>query len=297
MPQQMRFGLGAGRMIAAIHFCVSCVTGLSTASVAPTVELNSPRGGETWATGSYHAIQWNKDRVWILGGGTYDTPTTKTRQLLNDVWSSADGVNWTGHEAAPWQPRQYHAVAVFDDRMWVLGGWSNGDRNDVWYSADGANWYRLNRTPWPERHAASVFVHDKALWIAAGSAMSSDAWRLRRDPTARLDPATDRKVAYVEVALDGLDSRRAHIYDTESPDLSPYPLDLVESERIPTQVYARTFGLNILDPAEKNMYAEMRVDDAGNIRFEKWVDGGEGLKIVVDNQTRPVLITIKWNAK
>src|SRR5690606_15232583 len=24
-------------------------------------------------------------RIWILGGGTYDTPTTPTRQFLNDV--------------------------------------------------------------------------------------------------------------------------------------------------------------------------------------------------------------------
>ena len=35
-----------------------------------------------------------QDRIWMLGGGTYDTPDTPTRQFHNDVWSSADGIHW-----------------------------------------------------------------------------------------------------------------------------------------------------------------------------------------------------------
>ena len=80
----------------------------------------------------------HKDRIWILGGGTYDTPQTHERRFYNDVWSSADGIHWERHlESAPWHPRQYHDVAVFDNQMWVLEGWNKGNRNDVWYSADG----------------------------------------------------------------------------------------------------------------------------------------------------------------
>jgi hypothetical protein len=122
-----------------------------------------------------------QDRMWILGGGTYDTPRTPTRRFYNDVWSSADGVRWERHvEAAPWEPRQYHEVAVFDDRMWVLEGYAKVNRNDVWYSADGVNWYELPNTPWKPRHAASVFVHDGALWMVAGNNMESDVWKLTR---------------------------------------------------------------------------------------------------------------------
>jgi hypothetical protein len=70
-----------------------------------------------------------KDRIWILGGGTYDTPTIPTRKFFNDVWSSADGIAWTRHlESAPWAPRQYHDVAVFDDRLWVLEGYYTASR-------------------------------------------------------------------------------------------------------------------------------------------------------------------------
>jgi hypothetical protein len=238
-----------------------------------------------------------KDRMWVLGGGTYDTPATPTRVFLNDVWSSADGVHWTEHEAAPWNPRQYHSVIVFEDRMWVLGGWHHGDRSDVWYSADGENWYRLNRTPWQPRHAASVFAHDQALLVAAGSAMRPDVWRLRRDPAAKSDelPWAAIKPVPLRVAMDGLEARRAHLYDTESPDRSPYPLDLVVSEAIPTWIFARTFGLSVLDHNGKNTYAQMSVDEAGNVRFQKWVEESKGLKIVVDNESRPAVVTFKWS--
>ena len=119
------------------------------------------------------------DRMWVLGGGTYDTPKVPQRKFFNDVWSSADGVHWECHvTSAPWAPRQYHEVAVFDGRMWVLEGSTRGNRNDVWYSSDGINWYELPGTPWKPRHAASVFVHNQALWMVAGNNMESDVWKL-----------------------------------------------------------------------------------------------------------------------
>ena len=127
-----------------------------------------------------------KGRMWILGGGTYDTPTTPYRRFFADVWSSADGRRWRQDvKEAPWAARQYHEVAVFDNRMWVLEGSHKGgvSRNDVWYSADGVNWCELPNTPWTPRHAASVFVHTRALWILGGSdkgKMGKDVWKLVR---------------------------------------------------------------------------------------------------------------------
>jgi hypothetical protein len=122
-------------------------------------------------------------RMWILGGGTYDTPTTPTRQFLNDVWSSADGVSWRRDTvAAPWRERQYHNVEVFDGRMWVLGGYrqDSGNIAEVWYSADGVNWYE-QETPWRGRHAPSTAHHANALWISCGtsnSGLENDVWKL-----------------------------------------------------------------------------------------------------------------------
>ena len=123
------------------------------------------------------------NRMWILGGGTYDTPATPMRNFYNDVWSSDDGINWEQHIAhAPWAPRQYHEVAAFDDHLWVLEGYAaeSGNRRDVWYSPDGVNWTELPHTPWATRHAGSVFVYDGSLWMVAGNNMEPDAWRLSR---------------------------------------------------------------------------------------------------------------------
>ncbi|MFO0744151.1 MAG: hypothetical protein U1F43_00565 [Myxococcota bacterium] len=56
--------------------------------------------------------------LWLLGGGTYDTPAEPTRRYYDDVWSTADGVTWKEVLAeAPWAPRQYRDVAWFDGRM------------------------------------------------------------------------------------------------------------------------------------------------------------------------------------
>ena len=126
-----------------------------------------------------------QDRLWILGGGTYDTPKIPQRKFFNDVWSTADGVTWKQHvEHAPWPARQYHDVAVFDGRMWVLEGYSPkvGNRKDVWHSDDGVNWYEIPDTPWKPRHAASPFVHDNALWMVVGNNMQPDVWKLVRRP-------------------------------------------------------------------------------------------------------------------
>lgn len=121
-------------------------------------------------------------RLWILGGGTYETPDTPGRTFRNDVWSTSDGIHWSCHTAgAPWTPRQYHQTAVFDDRMWVLAGWNRVNLKDVWYSTDGTDWFEVPDTPWPARHAASVFVYCDALWVVAGSHMASDVWKLERD--------------------------------------------------------------------------------------------------------------------
>ena len=125
-----------------------------------------------------HAV--HAGRMWVLGGGTYDIPAKPERIYYNDVWSSADGVHWERHaESTPWAPRQYHEVAVYDGKMWVMEGCNgdSGNRSDVWYSADGIDWREVP-TPWAPRHAASVCVYDDALWIVAGNNMFPDSWKL-----------------------------------------------------------------------------------------------------------------------
>jgi hypothetical protein len=124
-----------------------------------------------------------KNRIWLLGGGTYNTPKNPERIFYNDVWSSDDGIHWEQHlSSAPWAPRQMLDVAAFDNRMWVLEGWgrTEGNLNDVWYSEDGHQWTEVSGTPWAPRHAGCVFVFENALWMVAGNNLTADVWKLTR---------------------------------------------------------------------------------------------------------------------
>jgi hypothetical protein len=124
-------------------------------------------------------------RMWLVGGGTYDT-SGYPRHYYNDVWSSADGLNWTQATAnAPWTGRQYQSVGVFDNKIWVMAGYNGGTGpggalNDVWYSSDGVSWTNLPNTPWAPRHAPTLFTYNNHMYIAAGTTttVTNEVWRL-----------------------------------------------------------------------------------------------------------------------
>jgi hypothetical protein len=100
---------------------------------------DAPAGPTRWSgRGMASKLVEFQGRMWLLGGGTYDTPDQPVRQYLSEVWSTTDGEAWTQHSSPPWQGRQYHTVEVFDDRLWVIGGCQHTIcNNDAWYSDDG----------------------------------------------------------------------------------------------------------------------------------------------------------------
>ncbi len=73
-------------------------------------------------------------------------------QFFNDVWRSADGVDWEEMtDAAPWEPRAGATTVVQNDRLLLLGGEAGfvcdplpdcvpPYFNDVWSTTDGATW-------------------------------------------------------------------------------------------------------------------------------------------------------------
>jgi len=109
------------------------------------------------------------NKIWVLGG--FDGSN-----YLNDVWCSADGVNWTQATAnAQWAARYGHTSVVLDNDIWVLGG----PQNDVWYSADGESWTKATDSAgWSARiwHASVVF--DSKVWVLGGKGSSpwNDVW-------------------------------------------------------------------------------------------------------------------------
>jgi hypothetical protein len=124
-------------------------------------------------------------QLWIIGGGQYgDSGLGAPSAAYNEVWSSADGVNWTQHANAPWPARRYHNVVVYDGKLFVMAGVDAADDppyNDVWYSADGETWQQLPEAPWVGRHAAAAFVLGDKLFLTTGTATSelNDVWSLQ----------------------------------------------------------------------------------------------------------------------
>jgi hypothetical protein len=117
-------------------------------------------------------------KIWVEGGGACDYS-----RVFNDVWSSADGVNWTqSAKPAEWSARMWPCVATDgDDIVWLAGGYAPTDWNntnglvvryganhaDVWYSRDGSDWKQLKADVGSgladdgglePRHASTCFV-------------------------------------------------------------------------------------------------------------------------------------------
>jgi hypothetical protein len=134
-----------------------------------------------WSPRAYHQAVVHDGKMWVLGGGNY----VPKYHAKNDVWSSADGVNWTrATEKAPWHERLWFSAVTYRGHIWVLGGWSNPpytNHGDVWYSKDGKDWKELKTAAcWKERHEHSAYVFRNKLWVAGGHAkpLNSEVWRL-----------------------------------------------------------------------------------------------------------------------
>jgi hypothetical protein len=104
-------------------------------------------------------------------------------------------------EAAAFPPRDGAGALVYQDRMWLIGGWNPDDKvtnpihsncnNEVWNSPDGKDWTLVrpnthldNRFDpafdWEARHTAGYVVHQGKMWIVGGDPLlghyQSDVW-------------------------------------------------------------------------------------------------------------------------
>ena len=114
--------------------------------------------------------------------------------------AGAPGYRWVEVTAtAAYAARDGAGALVFDNRMWLLGGWNPGDKahfprvcnNEVWSSLDGAIWSLEKPNTflddsfdpsldWEGRHTAGYVVHDERMWIVGGDAVQGhyqhDVW-------------------------------------------------------------------------------------------------------------------------
>lgn len=126
-----------------------------------------------WTPRCAAAIVSFQNKLWILGGTT-DYYYGNKNSLLNDVWCSDDGKNWTlATKNAEWSPRAFHQAVVLNDRIYVMGGGNYDPEywgyNDVWSSSDGVHWQKeTENAQWHERIWFSSVVYGGYMWMIGG---------------------------------------------------------------------------------------------------------------------------------
>ncbi len=136
---------------------------------------SAPFGGRYGSqTLSYNGL------IWLIGGDSGGT-------LKNDVWSSPDGANWTqvlansAGNANQFSPREDFGAVVFNNAMWVIGGWAGTNKNDVWTSTNGTNWTEVTaNASFAPRWGMSTLVYNNNIWLISGASGTS----ANSDPTA-----------------------------------------------------------------------------------------------------------------
>ena len=114
-----------------------------------------------------------KNKIWVIGGITGNS----IDNIPNDVWSSTDGSTWDlVTNNAPWPKRVYHNIVVYNNKIWVIGGFGIDQNNesinfkDAWYSEDGVNWTQATVNAWwsGKRSAYPVVVFKNKIWALGG---------------------------------------------------------------------------------------------------------------------------------
>jgi formylglycine-generating enzyme required for sulfatase activity len=161
---------------------IAAKTGMTDSDVASqTYTINYSSSGFTGFTagGSMPASRYNGPalsyggKLWLIGG-------RGSAGYFNDVLSSPDGANWTSVKAnvaaagtnTHFEKRIGHAAVVFNNKMWVIGGYSGETfayKNDLWHSSDGASWTKAAATaPFNGRAHHSVVVFNNKMYLIGG---------------------------------------------------------------------------------------------------------------------------------
>ncbi|MEO9872660.1 Kelch repeat-containing protein [Ekhidna sp.] len=73
----------------------------------------------------------------------------------------------------PQMERNGHTSLAYDNKLWVIGGYTDSPQNDVWYSEDGITW--ILATPvaaFTGRHQHTSLVFDNKMWVIGGLGFS-----------------------------------------------------------------------------------------------------------------------------
>jgi len=86
---------------------------------------------------------------------------------------AAAGFRWKREtEMAAWRPRDSSGEVVFNDRLWLMGGWFDSysaPPRDVWSSADGVIWTEVtSQAPWKYSDLPMTVAFRDRMWLMGG---------------------------------------------------------------------------------------------------------------------------------
>lgn len=85
----------------------------------------------------YHQVSKWQGKLWLVAGQNQYW----REKYVNDVWASDDGVTWASYTInSGFSIRGHHQLAVFNNRLWLVGGLGAAPRDDIWSSGDGTVW-------------------------------------------------------------------------------------------------------------------------------------------------------------
>jgi hypothetical protein len=81
--------------------------------------------------------------------------------------------NWVKvADKAAWQPRDSQGELVYQDQLWIFGGWYNSFEappRDVWSSPNGKDWKLINQSaPWKHSDLSMSVTFDNKMWFMGG---------------------------------------------------------------------------------------------------------------------------------
>lgn len=134
-----------------------------------------------WGTRDAHSVVTFKDKMYLIGGingNAVVDPNGMVRYWdaphMSDIWVTDNGTNWSMvTDKAPWKNRRSVTTVVFNDKLWLMGGWSQYDNkydNRIWFTEDGEQWtLATSTTPrWEGREGHTLNVHNGKMYLIGG---------------------------------------------------------------------------------------------------------------------------------
>ncbi len=153
---------------------------IDTPSIEPEkLEWRLATSSASWGARDSSASFVFSNKIWIMGGLNAENVIAENGKVhyweaphYNDIWSSSDGASWTLEKKyANWSVRRSMSVILFEDKLWMYGGWSpiTGYSSEIWQSDDGINWNRVGKNAeWPPREGQSMEVFNGKMWLFGG---------------------------------------------------------------------------------------------------------------------------------